>query len=179
MENLKYSEDNLTVEWLNNVKYMSPSPHPNHGRVYSEIFNILYNYLKGKKCKLFPDKVDLFLSNIDEPINIKDLKKPLVPDLFIICDDNFELVGNTIVGIPDFICEIVSPGSIKQDTVIKKDLYLSKGVKEYWIVDYLQKNITVCWNGTETNYSFENEIKVNIFGDNLSICLKDVELFEI
>lgn len=174
------SDDNITVEWINNVKYMSPSPHPNHGIVYSELFNSFYNYLKGKgkACKLFPDKTDLCLANPEEPISISALKKPLVPDLFIICDKKFELVGNTIVGIPDFICEIVSPNSIKQDTVIKKDLYLRKGVKEYWIVDYMQKSLTVCWDGKEEQYNFEDEITVNIFKD-LKVSLKDIELFEV
>lgn len=176
MENATYYDDNITVEWLNNIKYMSPSPHPNHGRVYKKIFNKLANYLEDKECELFPDKVDLYISNINDPINIQDLKKPLVPDLFIICNKKFELVGNTIVGIPDFICEIVSPSSIKQDTIIKKELYISKGVKEYWIVDYLQKSITVCFNGLESKYTFDDEIKINIFND-LNICLKDVVLF--
>lgn len=178
MENKIYYDDNITVEWINDVKYMSPSPHPNHGRVYIELFGILYNYLKNKKCKLFPDKTDLCLSDIDVPIKIKDLKKPVVPDLFIICENNFELVGNTIVGIPDFICEILSPGTRKIDTTVKRALYLSKGIKEYWLIDYIDKSIVVIYNGTESKYNFDDEVKVNIF-DDLTICLKDVELFEV
>jgi Uma2 family endonuclease len=170
--------DNLTVEWINGVKYMSPSPHPNHGRVYSELFATLYHYLKGKTCKLFPDKTDLYLTNPNEPININDLKKPIVPDLFIVCDNKFELVNNNIVAIPDFICEVISPSSVKMDNEIKKQLYLSKGVKEYWIVDYLAKTIKVYFDNKETIYSFEDNVKVNILKD-LTISLKDVELFEI
>ena len=178
MSNLDYYEDNITVQWINDIKYMSPSPHPNHGIVYSNIFNEIFNYLKNKKCKVFPDKVDLILSDPNGTINIKDFKKPVVPDLFIICDNKFELINNNIVAIPDFICEIVSPSSIKMDNIIKKDLYLSKGVREYWIVNYLDETIITCFGSKETLYSFEDEVKVNIF-DDLSICLKDVELLEI
>lgn len=178
MSNLNYFDDNITVEWINDVKYMSPSPHPNHGIVYSELFNILYNYLKGKTCKLFPDKTDLCLTNPMEPLNISDLKKPIVPDLFVVCDNKFELVGNNIVCIPDFVCEIVSPSSMKMDNNIKKELYLSKGVKEYWIVNYLDKTIKVYFNNKEVIFSFEDEVKVNTF-NNLTICLKDIELFEV
>jgi Uma2 family endonuclease len=178
MSNLDFYDDNITVEWVNDVKYMSPSPHPNHGIVYSELFNNFYNYLKGKSCKLFPDKTDLCLTNPNEPINISDLKKPIVPDLFVVCDNRFELVGNSIVAIPDFICEIVSPGSMKMDNNIKKELYLSKGVKEYWIVNYLDKTIKVYYNEKESIFSFEDEVKVNIF-DDLTVCLNDVELFEV
>lgn len=178
MANVDHFDDNITVEWINDVKYMSPSPHPNHGMVYKKIFNKLANFLEDKTCELFPDKIDLCISNPEEPINISELKKPIVPDLFIVCDDKFELVGNSIVAIPDFICEIVSPGSIKMDNVIKKDLYLSKGVKEYWIVDYYNKTITVCFTGKEDIYSFDDEVRVNIFND-LTICLKDVKLFQV
>ncbi len=178
MSNLDYYDDNITVEWVNDVKYKSPSPHPNHGIVYSELFNNFYNYLKGKSFKLFPDKTDLCLTNPNEPINISDLKKPIVPDLFVVCDNRFELVGNSIVAIPDFICEIVSPGSMKMDNNIKKDLYLSKGVKEYWIVNYLDKTIKVYSNEKESIFSFEDEVKVNIL-DDLTVCLNDVELFEV
>ena len=56
MSNLNCYDENMTVEWINDVKYMSPSPHPNHGIVYSELFNIFYNYLKGKSCKVFQTK---------------------------------------------------------------------------------------------------------------------------
>lgn len=178
MSNMDYYDDNITVEWVNGVKLMSPSPHPNHGRVYKKIFNRFANYLEGKTCELFPDKTDLCIANPDNPININDLRKPIVPDLFVVCDNKFELVGNNIVAIPDFVLEIVSPSSIKIDNNIKKELYIQKGVKEYWIVDYLDKSITVCFNSREAVYSFNDEVKVNIFSD-LTICLKDVKLFEI
>jgi Uma2 family endonuclease len=178
MSNLNYYDDNMTIEWINNVKYISPSPHPNHGRVYKAIFTSISVYLSGKECEVFPDKTDLTLANPKEPINIDDLKKPIVPDLFIVCENKFELVGNNIVAIPDFICEIVSPSSIKMDNNTKKELYISKGVREYWIVDYFDKTITVCFNGKESIFTFEDEIRVNIF-DDLSICLRDVKLFEI
>lgn len=178
MSNLNYYDDNVTVEWINGIKYMSPSPHPNHGIVYGELFNNFYSYLKGKNYKFFPDKTDLCLANPNEPINISDLKKPIVPDLFVVCDNKFELVGNNIVCIPDFICEIVSPSSIQMDNSIKKELYLSKGVKEYWVVNYLEKTIKVYFDSKESIFSFEDEVKVNIFND-LPICLKDLELFKV
>jgi Uma2 family endonuclease len=118
------------------------------------------------------------LSNPKEPIKISELKRPIVPDLFVVCDNEFELVNNNIVAIPDFICEIVSPSSIKMDNEIKKELYLRKGVKEYWIVNYLDKMIKVYFNGNESIFSFQDEVKLNIF-DDLTISLKDVKLFEV
>jgi len=37
--------------------------------------------------------------------------------------------------IPDWICEVISPSSEKNDTVIKPRLYQSFGLAYYWIVD--------------------------------------------
>lgn len=121
MSNLNCYNDNITVEWIHDVKYISPSQHPSHGIVYGELLNNFYSYLKGTGFKLFPHSTDLCLYNPKEPIIIANLKKPIVPDLFVVCDKKFELVRNTIVCIPDFICEIVSASSIKMDNVIKKD----------------------------------------------------------
>ena len=59
ISNLNCYDENMNVEWINDVKYMCLSPHPNHGIVYSELFNHFYNYLKGKSCKVFTDKTDL------------------------------------------------------------------------------------------------------------------------
>ena len=64
------------------------------------------------------------------------------------------------------------------DNIIKKDLYLSKGVREYWIVNYLEKTIVICFDNKESVHSFDDIFKVNIF-DDLAVCLKDVELLEI
>lgn len=40
-----------------------------------------------------------------------------------------------VMGVPDLIIEIVSPGSIIRDRVQKKAIYEKAGIAEYWIVD--------------------------------------------
>ena len=54
MSNLNYYDDNMTVEWINDVKYMRSSPHPNHGIVNGELLNNFYNYLKEKPGDIPP-----------------------------------------------------------------------------------------------------------------------------
>ena len=44
-------------------------------------------------------------------------------------------------GAPDAAIEIVSRASRQRDYVDKKALYQKAGVKEYWIVDYLQGRV--------------------------------------
>ena len=62
-----------------------------------------------------------------------DEKTIVQPDLLILCDVS-KLSGNTIVGAPDFIVEILSPSTRKKDMFIKLEKYMTAGVREYWIV---------------------------------------------
>jgi len=45
--------------------------------------------------------------------------------------------------IPALAAEVVSQGSIERDYIIKREEYLAYGLLEYWIVDPLQRKVTV------------------------------------
>jgi Uma2 family endonuclease len=45
------------------------------------------------------------------------------------------VMENEVVGAPDLVIEILSPGTAARDTGIKRALYARGGVREYWIVD--------------------------------------------
>ena len=47
-----------------------------------------------------------------------------------------------IYGAPDLIIELLSPGTAKCDKNKKKEVYERTGVKEYWIVDPVDKSVT-------------------------------------
>ncbi len=40
-----------------------------------------------------------------------------------------------ITVVPDWVCEVLSPSSLRRDRVVKADLYLRHGVPHYWLVD--------------------------------------------
>jgi Uma2 family endonuclease len=44
------------------------------------------------------------------------------------------------MGAPDLVVEILSPGSLKRE-MRKFDEYEAAGVKEYWLVDYVQRSV--------------------------------------
>lgn len=69
-------------------------------------------------------------------------------DASVICDKN-KLTDKGCNGAPDWIIEVVSPGSQRMDCMIKLFKYRTAGVKEYWIVDPLKKLVTV--------YDFEQD----------------------
>lgn len=40
-----------------------------------------------------------------------------------------------VAGTPDMVLEVVSPASVRKDTVVLRDLYWRAGVREYWLTD--------------------------------------------
>ena len=70
-------------------------------------------------------------------------------------------------GAPDWLVEIVSPGSKKMDYIRKLFKYRTAGVREYWIIDPMKKMIKVYDFGrdTETDYTFEDKVPVGIYED--------------
>jgi Uma2 family endonuclease len=129
----RYSERERFYEIIGGKKYMPPSPVLYHHDI---IYNLQYffkNILRGKNFKVFGENVDVIL----------DAENTVQPDLKIVGDFSKIADGKNIKGAPDFIVEVLSPGSVAHDLITKKDLYQKNGVKEYWIVDIGNKNVHV------------------------------------
>ena len=47
------------------------------------------------------------------------------------------------LGAPDMVAEILSPSTARKDTVAKAKLYQSAGVKEFWIIDPINRLVLV------------------------------------
>ena len=99
----------------------------------------------------------------------EDDKNYVEPDISVICSPS-KLTDKGCVGAPDWIIEIVSPGSRRMDYFIKLFKYRTAGVREYWIVDPEKNRITVYnFESEDTGeYAFSESIKVGIY-DNLTI----------
>lgn len=110
---------------------MSPAPKSYHQEISANLYLILGNFLKGKKCKAYYAPFDVVL-----PIKHKTKNKSTTvvqPDLCIICDlSKIDEAG--CFGAPDFIVEILSKSTSKKDMNDKFDVYQEAGVKEYWII---------------------------------------------
>ena len=85
------------------------------------------------------------------------------PDISVICDGS-KLNDKGCAGAPDWIIEIVSPGSKHMDYFTKLFKYRTAGVKEYWIVDPEKESVMVYRFEEETmeQYSFGDDVPVGI-----------------
>ncbi|MBQ7678085.1 MAG: Uma2 family endonuclease [Lachnospiraceae bacterium] len=159
------SED-LRVEILDGVAYNMASPSQVHQSLVTELLFELRRYIgeNGGKCKVFTAPFDVKLC--DE----KDEKGLVIvqPDLLIVCDPE-KLDGKRCNGAPDFVLEIVSESDPAHDYLTKLNYYSKAKVREYWIVDPLQKTVTVYWFDEESffcrYFTFNDKVKVNIYDD--------------
>mgnify|MGYP001220150445 CR=1 FL=1 len=120
------------IEIIDGVAYeMKPSPKVSH----QSLLNNLVTQLNAA-CR--PDGVILFA-----PVDVHfDENNTVQPDLIFIRNDNCGIIVNDrIVGAPDLLAEILSPGSANRDRILKKALYERFGVKEYWIADPVHTTI--------------------------------------
>lgn len=141
------------------IYYMAP-PSRKHQLISGELFTIINNYIKSKagSCEPYIAPFAVFLNGDD--------KNYVEPDISVICD-KAKLTDKGCLGAPDWIIEVVSPGSRRMDYSIKLFKYRTAGVREYWIVDPEKNRITVHNLEHEdiNEYSFTDTVKAGIYPD--------------
>lgn len=120
---------------------MSPAPSPRHQEVSSTLNGLLYNYLKQRRCKVYPAPFDVRLPVRNKKID-NEITTVVQPDLSIVCDES-KIDDRGCCGAPDLVIEILSPGNTKKELRIKYELYEEAGVKEYWVVYPVEESIAV------------------------------------
>lgn len=99
----------------------------------------------------------------------QDDRNYVEPDISVICDPS-KLNDRGCFGAPDWIIEVVSPGSQRIDYMIKLFEYRTAGVREYWIVDK-SKNRIIVYNFEQNDmseYTFSDIVPASIY-ENLKI----------
>lgn len=134
---------------------MAPSPIPEHQDIAAQLTTEFAIYLRGKTCRVYPAPIDVFLFEDVKKKWIDDsVKNWVIPDLVVVCDPD-KIQRSKIIGAPDLIIEIISPGSAKIDRMDKRVAYQKAGVKEYWIVDPANQTIEV-YVLENSSYSLDN-----------------------
>lgn len=127
---LLVSEENplMRVELLEGEIVMSAAPRPMHQYVLRHLVRLLDSYVIAHELG------DILFA----PIGVRLAEDVFVqPDLLFLRRERVAtVVGETYLeGSPDFVVEILSPGTAHYDRHIKMQIYAQYGVAEYWIVD--------------------------------------------
>jgi prevent-host-death family protein len=160
-------------EYIDGEVYLLAAPKTTHQKVLGELHNLFYNWFKGKKCVPILAPFDITLKKSLDKINVVE------PDLAVICDLEENLnEKDYYMGVPILVIEILSELTHSKDVVKKFDLYMSTGIKEYWIVNPLSKEIRIyCFDnrGISRDETFKkNETANSYIFKGLNINLKDI-----
>lgn len=134
-------EENERIEIINGEAVMMAPPSRAHQEISGALFAQLYNFLEGKKCRVYaaPFAVRLFEKDGEA---LEDVDTMVEPDLSVVCDSD-KLDNHGCKGAPDLVIEILSPSTRRHDRLVKLGLYQRAGVREYWIVDPEYKSVQV------------------------------------
>ena len=139
--------------------YMMAQPSIAHIRASRELTVQLAAYLRGKRCEALQELAVQLNENEDTIF---------VPDVTVFCDPT-KLKANRYVGAPDMVIEIISPSSVRIDTITKFNRYLRSGVREYWIVDADTRItlVNIIQNGRYVlqTYDCADKVKVAVLDD--------------
>lgn len=149
------------AELIDGHIYDMAPPNRRHQQILSFLHLEIANYVRDNNgsCEVYPAPFAVFLNEDDSTY--------VEPDISVICDQN-KLDDRGCNGAPDWIIEIVSPGSKRMDYYTKLSLYRSASVQEYWIVDPLKQTIVVYdmeHDDGPALHSFTDTITANIYGD--------------
>jgi Uma2 family endonuclease len=119
------------AQLINNQIVMSPAPTDSHQKILGKVYRQLGNFIELHQLgEVRVAPYDVFLNE----------NNSFQPDIVFIASDNIKLIKEDgLHGAPDLVIEILSPATMKYDRGDKKDEYERNGVKEYWMVDPLEK----------------------------------------
>lgn len=121
---------------------MSPAPSRSHQDWTGALYRQIADFLDGMPCQVYIAPFDVRLAERDEADD--DVPTVVQPDISVICD-RAKLDDAGCRGAPDWIVEVLSPGTASKDQTVKKALYERHGVNEYWLVHPIDHVLTRYW----------------------------------
>jgi Uma2 family endonuclease len=155
--------ENVRAELIDGQIYYMAAPSRVHQKILNAVNNTIFNYIRSKDglCEVYPAPFAVKLFSEDD-------KNVVEPDISVICDPN-KLTDKGCTGAPDWIVEIISPSNSSHDYVRKLNLYMDAGVREYWIVNPMEREVLVYFLEQDKfkvkSYTLQDKIKVNIYDD--------------
>jgi Uma2 family endonuclease len=128
------------VELLDGLFVSMATPTPFHAGVEGEVTNRIRNFLRDKQGRVFNSR---FAVRLFPESNKKEDDFTVEPDIVVVLD-TAKINDEGCQGAPDFIAEILSPSTRRQDLTVKLENYKKAGVREYWIIDPEIRAIQVC-----------------------------------
>lgn len=132
--------DHVTAELIDGRLFMTPRPAGPHLRAATKL-GVVLDPLDGAGGWVFLDEPELRFDN--PAVSLPDI---LVPDLAGWRTARFPVHEQTAAFFtvaPDWVCEILSPGTEGRDRARKSDLYARVGVAHQWLINPVTRTLEV------------------------------------
>ena len=129
-------------ELINGAAYVRepPGPSPSHQVTVGELYRQIANALEDKPCRVFAAPFDIRLPKSTEADD--QIDTVVQPDVFIVCDLQ-KIDARGMRGAPDWLAEVLSPGTARHDRRVKLPVYERAGVREVWLIDPIGRTLTL------------------------------------
>jgi len=129
--------DGNRYEIIEGELFVSCSPGIPHQIVSDNLIVLLRNFLKLNRIGTAVSTPGLILSD----------NSGVIPDLVYFSNESRERVRSRdrLTSAPDVVIEILSKGAenTRRDRIVKRRLYATHGVPEYWIIDCLNRTVEI------------------------------------
>lgn len=109
---------------------------PEHSAVIVNFVAAIRSQLRNSTCFIYSDNIQYKWKEPDGTV------KTMIPDASINCQTKNKS-GNSFLGIPRFVMEVLSPSTEKYDRGEKMELYRQQEIDEYWIVDWMERKVEI------------------------------------
>ncbi|MBO0790057.1 MAG: Uma2 family endonuclease [Ktedonobacteraceae bacterium] len=129
------TDEKQSYEIMDGVLLMPPSPNPVHQSITGKIYLYLTQHVEtAGSGRVYMAPLDVELSP----------KRVFQPNVFVLFNESLgKITASHIVGAPDLVVEVTSPGTAAYDRLSKWKAYAEAGVREYWIVNSLMQSIEI------------------------------------
>ncbi|MCG8584729.1 MAG: Uma2 family endonuclease [Pirellulales bacterium] len=131
-EFVAWADRDVRAEWVEGRVVMMSPANREHAKLNMWLARVLGEFI---------DANDLGeLMGPEYTVRLAAERSRRVPDLLFVVKARLELMTtNHVEGAPDLIVEIVSPDSVSRDWREKYLEYEQAGVREYWVIDPMQR----------------------------------------
>jgi prevent-host-death family protein len=126
-------------EYIDGQRFVLPAPGMAHQYALTKLCAQFCAWFEGKTFRPIVAPYDIALTReADNSVHL------VQPDLMVICDpDKLPDEKESFKGLPSLVVEILGENTRRKDLVHKLHLYMTCGVPEYWVVNPLNREITV------------------------------------
>jgi Uma2 family endonuclease len=117
-----------------------PSPSVAHQVIAGKLYQQIEAVLENSPCRVFMAPLDVRLpktGTADDQIDTV-----VQPDVLIVSDPQ-KIDARGVCGAPDWVAEVLSPGTARHDQTLKLKAYERAGVREVWFVHPVDRKLTI------------------------------------